>query len=215
MKVGVLGTGMVGETIASKLTALGHSVKMGARAANNPKASAWVVRSGPQASHGTFADAAAFGDLIFNCTLGSASLDALRSAGEEVLGGKTLVDVANPLDFSHGMPPRLFVSNTDSLGEQIQRAFPTLKVVKTLNTVTCGVMVEPARVKGEHTIFICGNDGDAKARVRELLTGGFGWKDVIDLGDITAARATESFLPLWVRLYGVLGTADFNVRLVR
>jgi 8-hydroxy-5-deazaflavin:NADPH oxidoreductase len=126
-----------------------------------------------------------------------------------------LVDIANPLDFSKGMPPTLFVSNDDSLGERIQRAFPELKVVKALNTMSCTVMVNPALLPGEHATFVSGNDAGAKAQVKQILTEGFGWKQVVDLGDITTARGTESFLPLWIRLWGALRTADFNVQIVK
>ncbi|MFO7181218.1 MAG: NAD(P)-binding domain-containing protein [Pseudomonadota bacterium] len=215
MRIGVLGTGVVGQTIATKLVSLGHDVKMGSRTAGNEKARAWVARAGSRASEGTFADAAAFGELVFNCTRGESSLVALDAAGADNLRGKILVDVANPLDFSKGFPPTLSVANDDSLGERIQRAFPETRVVKTLNTVHCEVMVNPARIPGDHTIFVSGNDPSAKAEVRELLVSGFGWKDVIDLGDIGTARGTEAYLLLWVRLYGVLKSADFNVRVVR
>ena len=216
MKIAVLGTGMVGNTIASKLVALGHEVRMGARDAGNDKARAWAGGAGAGASHGTFADAAAFGELVFNCTAGAGSLAALEQAGAANLRGKVLVDLANPLDFSKGMPPSLFVSNTDSLGEQIQRAFPETRVVKTLNTINCEVMVDPARVAGaEHDVFVSGNDAGAKGQVTEILRGWFGWKHVTDLGDITTARGTEAYLLLWIRLWGATGTPDFNVRIVR
>jgi 8-hydroxy-5-deazaflavin:NADPH oxidoreductase len=215
MKIAVLGTGIVGETIASKLVALGHEVKMGSRSANNEKAAAWVKKAGARASQGTFADAAAFGELLFNCTLGAGSIEALHAAGKENLKGKVLLDISNPLDFSKGMPPTLFVSNDDSLGERIQRAFPELKVVKTLNTINHNVMVDPARIPGEHSVFVSGNDAQAKARVKQLLTEWFGWKQVIDLGDISTSRGTESYLMLWLRLWGALGTPDFNVHIVK
>jgi predicted dinucleotide-binding enzyme len=215
MKIGVLGTGVVGKAIATKLIALGHEVTMGSRTADNEEAVAWAAEQGEGADHGTFADAAA-GELVVNCTAGAGSLDALRSAGEGRLSSKLLIDIANPLDISQGMPPTLFVSNTDSLGEQIQREFPDAKVVKALNTMRCDVMVEPSRVAGEHDVFMCGNDGGAKAQVRELLRS-FGWPEesIIDLGDISAARGTEGYLPLWLRLWGTLGTADFNISVVR
>ncbi len=214
MKFGVLGSGMVGSTIATKLVSLGHEVKMGSRDAKNEKARAWVASAGRGASQGTFADAAAFGEILFNCTNGAGSIDALKSTGA-ALGGKVLVDVANALDFSKGMPPSLFVSNTDSLGETIQRTFPEAKVVKALNTVNANVMVNPGRVAGDHDLFVCGNDAAAKATVIRLLKDEFGWKNVHDIGDITAARATESYLHLWLRLYGTLQSADFNVHVVR
>ena len=214
MKFGVLGSGMVGSTIATKLVSLGHEVKMGSRDAANEKARAWVISAGRGASQGTFADAAAFGEIVFNCTAGVGSLDALKSTGT-ALRGKVLIDVTNALDFSKGMPPTLFVSNDDSLGETIQRTFPEVKVVKALNTVNANVMVSPGRIPGDHDLFVCGNDPAAKARVIRLLKEEFGWKTVNDLGDITAARGTESYLHLWLRLYGALQTADFNIHVVR
>lgn len=215
MKIGIFGTGMVGTTIANKLIALGHQVKLGAREANNEKAASWAQKAGAGASHGTFADAAAFGELVFNCTLGSAALDVVRAAGADNLADKILIDISNPLDFSHGMPPSLFSGNTDSLGEAIQRELPRTKVVKALNTINCDVMVDPARLPGEHDVFVSGNDPEAKAKVSEILRGWFGWKHVIDLGDISTARGTESYLPLWVRLWGALGSPNFNIHIVR
>jgi predicted dinucleotide-binding enzyme len=215
MKVAVLGTGMVGETIGTKMVALGHEVRMGSRTRGNAKAMAWVKKAGAKASEGTFADAAGYGELVFNCTSGTGSLEALKSAGEDNLKGKTLVDISNPLDFSKGMPPSLFVMGTDSLGEQIQRAFPATHVVKALNTINCQVMVDAARIPGEHTTFVAGNDEGAKKQVKQLLTENFGWKHVLDLGDISGARATEAYLLLWLRTWGVLKTGDFNVHVVK
>jgi predicted dinucleotide-binding enzyme len=215
MKIGVLGTGVVGTTIGTRLVQLGDDVMMGSRTKTNEKAAAWVKANGPKASHDTFADAARFGELLFNCTSGGASVDALKLAGAANLNGKVLLDIANPLDFSKGMPPTLSVCNTDSLGEQIQRAFPDVKVVKTLNTMSCKIMVNPSLVPGEHDVFVSGNDRGAKAKVTEILKGWFGWKSVIDLGDITTARGTEQILALWVRLMGTLGTANFNFKVVK
>lgn len=216
MKLGVLGTGAVGQTIGGKLVALGHQVKMGSRSATNEKAAAWVKAAGGGASQGTFADAAAFGEIVFSCTAGAGTVEAARAAGEANLRGKILIDVSNSLDFSKGFPPSLFTGNTDSLGEQLQRALPETKVVKTLNTVTANLMVDARSVAdGEHDVFVSGNDSDAKGRVTELLRDWFGWKHVVDLGDITTARGTESYLALWVRLYGVTKTPLFNVKLVR
>jgi 8-hydroxy-5-deazaflavin:NADPH oxidoreductase len=216
MKTGVLGTGMVGKAIATKLVGLGHDVMMGSRTADNEQAAEWVSAAGSRASLGTFAEVAGFGELLFNCTAGAGSLDALRSANPEDLAGKVLIDVANPLDFSQGMPPSLFVSNTDSLGEQIQRAFPDTRVVKALHTMNCEVMVDPAKVPGEHDVFVSGNDEAAKADVRELLQS-FGWptERIVDLGDITSARGTEMYLPLWLRLWGAVQTGYFNIKVVR
>ena len=216
MKIAVLGTGVVGRTIGTKLVGLGHEVVMGSRTADNADAAEWVAGVGTGASHGRFADAGAAGEMFVNCTTGVGSLDALTSVGAERLAGKVVVDISVPLDFSAGFPPSLFVCNTDSLGEQIQRAFPDALVVKTLNTVNCTIMVDPASVPGDHDAFVSGNDGGAKAQVSELL-GTFGWREdrIIDLGDITTSRGTEMYLPLWIRLFGALGTASFNINVVR
>jgi 8-hydroxy-5-deazaflavin:NADPH oxidoreductase len=213
MKIGVLGTGSVGTTLAGKLASLGHEVKMGARDAGNEKAAAWAAAAGAKASHGTFADAATFGEIVFNCTSGAASLDALAAAGAENLRGKVLVDVANPLDVSHGMPPSLFTGSNDSLGERIQKAFPQARVVKSLNTVNANVMVEPGKLPWPTDVFVCGNDASAKADVAKLLNE-FGWKFVVDLGDITAARGTEAYLLLWLRLWGTFQTPHVNIHVV-
>src|SRR5262249_17907028 len=174
MKIGVLGTGMVGATIATKLIAVGNEVMLGSRKPGNEKAVSWAQANGASASQGGYAEAARFGEILFNCTQGTASIEALQSAGADNLKGKILIDVANPLDFSHGAPPTLSIFNTDSLGEQIQRTFPEAQVAQTLNTVNCEVMVNPALVPGDHDIFVCGNDADAKARVAELLKQWFG-----------------------------------------
>lgn len=215
-KIAVLGTGMVGETIGTKLIGLGHQVMMGSRTANNEKAQAFLAKHDGKTSIGTFADAAAFGEIIFNCTSGGGSLEALALAGEKNLNGKILVDLANPLDFSQGMPPSLSFVNTNSLGEEIQRAFPQLKVVKTLNTLWCGLMVNPQMIHGgDHTIFVCGNDATAKETVKSILLS-FGWieKNILDLGDITKARGTEMYLPLWLSIYGSTNNGAFNIKIV-
>lgn len=216
MKIGILGTGTVGTTIGSKLTERGQQVMLGSRTPDNQAAAGWVQSAGEGASQGTFADAARFGEVVFNCTPGAVSLEVLRQAGEENLRGKILIDVSNPLDFSRGMPPSLTVCNTDSLGEQIQAALPDTRVVKTLNTLNCFIMVDPTLVPGDHNLFLSGNDAGAKQRVAELLGEWFGWKreNLIDLGDISTARGTEMLLPLWVRLLGALQTPQFNFRVV-
>jgi predicted dinucleotide-binding enzyme len=212
VRIGVLGTGTVGRTLGSALLRNGHEVRLGSRAAGNESAVAWAQEIGGPASEGTFADAAGFGELIINATAGAASLDALRLAGAEQLAGKVLLDVSNPLDTSQGMPPTLTVCNDDSLAEQIQRAFADLRVVKTLNTVTAAVMVDPSLVEGAHTVFVAGNDAGAKAEARGLLEE-FGWPAarILDLGDITAARGLEMYLPLWLRLYQAGGTPVLNI----
>jgi predicted dinucleotide-binding enzyme len=216
MRFGVLGTGIVGQTLAGKLVSLGHEVTMGSRQAGNEKAVAWAKEAGDPGHEGTFADAARFGEVVINATAGAASLDALESAGADSLSGKLLVDVSNPLDFSHGAPPTLTVCNTDSIGEQIQAAYPDAKVVKALNTVNAGLMVAPGSISERHTAFVCGNDDDAKAQVRDLLVS-FGWpgEDVLDLGDISAARGMEMYLPLWLRLASATGSWMVNVKVVK
>jgi 8-hydroxy-5-deazaflavin:NADPH oxidoreductase len=216
MKVGILGTGGVGRTLGSALIAKGNEVRLGSRTAGNAKAVEWAGKEGDGASEGTFADAAAFGDIVFNCTSGLASLAALDAAGSDTVDGKVLIDVANPLDFSHGMPPTLTVCNDDSLGEQIQRRFPATRVVKALNTLTAAVMVNPSLVPGDHMLFICGDDADAKSTVARHLADWFGWKrdNIFDLGGIEAARGTEMLMPFWIRAMGVLKSPFFNYRIV-
>lgn len=215
MRFAVLGTGMVGQAIATKLVALGHEVTMGSRQAGNPGAAEWAAAQGATGREGSFAEAAAFGEVVVNCTAGAHSLEALEAAGAANLAGEVLVDIANPLDASRGFPPTLTVCNSDSLGEQIQRANPEARVVKALNTMNCDVMVEPGTVPGTHHTFICGDDAEAKGRVAELLRT-FGWpEESIDLGDITAARGTEMYVALWLRLYGALGTGHLNIAVVR
>lgn len=227
MNIGILGTGMVGQTLAASLDSLGHDVALGTRNVDalmartemgpygNPPYAAWA-KEHPAVKTRTLAEAAAHGDILFNVLSGGSALEGLRAAGAQNLAGKILIDVANPLDFSGGFPPSLSVGNTDSLGEQIQREFPAAKVVKTLNTVNAMLMVDPRRLKdGEHSLFVCGNDEVAKVEVMSLLGEWFGWSDVIDLGDITNARGTEQLLPLWVRLYERLQTPMFNFKIVR
>jgi predicted dinucleotide-binding enzyme len=217
MKIAVFGTGMVGDTIGSRLIELGHQVMMGSRSASNEKAAAFVAKHKSGAGAGTYREAAKFGEVIFNCTKGDGTIDALKAAGDAI-NGKVIVDISNPLDFSKGMPPALIpsLSNTNSLGEEIQKTFPNVKVVKTLNTMWCGLMVNPNLIGGgNHTNFICGNDADAKAKVK-LLLNEFGWKNenLLDLGDITNARGTEAVLPIWLRVWGATQNGAFNFKIV-
>jgi predicted dinucleotide-binding enzyme len=215
-KIGVLGTGMVGNVIGAKLIQLGYQVKMGSRTAANEKALAWVEANGTAASTGTFADAAAFGEIIFNCTRGDVALQVLEQAGMENFKDKILIDISNPLDFSKGMPPSLIpsLSNTNSLGEEIQKLLPGAKVVKTLNIVNCEVMVDAQKAGGDATMFVSGNDAAAKTEVKKILAL-FGWKDIIDLGDITTARGTEMLLPIWLRTWMATGNGYFAFKIVR
>ena len=225
MKIGILGSGVVGQTLGAKLAAGGHDVVLGTRTPQELAAKRglgktslgeWLEKAGANARVASFADAARHGEVVINATGGMVSLDALRAAGEANLDGKVLIDAGNPLDFSKGMPPTLSVCNDDSLGEQIQRAFPRARVVKALNTVTAALMVSPNAVAGgDHHLFICGDDAGAKVLVKDWLRDWFGWQHVIDVGPIGAARATEMVLPLWIRLMGTFGTPMFNFRIVR
>lgn len=230
MRISVLGTGIVGQTLSSKLADLGHDVMMGTRDVQeklqenkndmygNPPLSEWL-KSNEKVRLVTFAESASYGEIIINATNGANTLNALDLAAEENLTGKVLIDVSNPLDFSHGMPPVLLdgVNNTNSLGEEIQKEFPDSRVVKTFNTMNCNLMVNPDMIAGgNHVNYISGNDPDAKNQVKSLIRG-FGWKDenIIDLGDITAARAQESVLLIWLRLMGSLKTGAFNFQIVK
>jgi len=226
MNIGILGTGTVGRTIATRLVELGHTVVLGTRDSTatlaksesdrmgNPPFSIWLKQNS-SIRLGAFAESAAYGEMVINATNGSGTLAALEAAGEANLSEKILIDISNPLDGSKGMPPSLFVCNTDSLAEQIQCAFPSTKVVKTLNTMNVRVMVYPRQLMdGNHSVFVSGNDPDAKVKVSQLLRS-FGWEDIIDLGDITTARGVEMYLPLWLRLWGALGTGVLNIQVVR
>ena len=226
MRIAVLGTGGVGRAVGGRLAGLGHEVVFGTRdpaatlartepdQMGNPPFAVWL-QANPTVRLETFADAAAHGELVVNATSGYGSMPALKAAGADNLAGKVLVDIANPLDFSGGFPPSLFVKDTDSLAEQIQRAFLDARVVKTLNTVTAALMVDPKRLAGgDHTIFVAGNDPSAKQTVTDLLYG-FGWTDVMDLGDLTGARAAELLLPMWLRLFQTTGSPFVNVKVVR
>src|SRR5262249_39058337 len=206
MRFGGLGTGMGGNTIATKLVQLGHEVTMGSRTGGNERATAWAAAAGELGHAGTFADAGEFGELIFSCIAGVHTLEALEASRRKHLEGKVVIDVANPLDFSHGMPPTLSVCNTDSLGEQIQRVFPECRVVKALNTMNCTVMVDPLSIPGNHVAFVCGSYDEAKQDVIGLLET-FGWPRprIVDLGDIAASRGMEMYVTLWLRLYGAVG----------
>ena len=230
MKIAIIGTGNVGRTIASKLAELNHEVIMGTRNVSdkladqtkdnygNPPFNEWIKQNS-MVMLGSFAEAAAFGDLVVNATNGSNSVTALILAGTKNLAGKVMIDIANPLDFSNGRPPTLLpgLNNTYSLAEEIQKTFPETMVVKTLNTMWCGLMINPNMIGGgDHINFISGNNEEAKSKVNKLLNQ-FGWKDenIIDLGDITGARATESMLPIWLRVMGVFKSGAFNFKLVR
>ncbi len=212
MKMGVLGSGMVAQGLSARLAELGHNVVIGTRDAD--KLRGWQS-SNQKVLIGSFAETAAHGDMLFNATNGAGSLNALMMAGEANLMDKVLVDVSNPLDLSIGFPPSLTIFGTDSLAEQIQRAFPMTRVVKTLNTVTARVMTHPLEVaNGDHYAFISSDDAEAKAQVTALLQS-FGWIHIFDLGDLSTARGTEAYLLLWVRLYGAMNTGMINIKIMK
>ena len=227
MQIGILGTGVVGQTLAAALAAKGHAVTIGTRdpaatlARETAKPPAKVAyrdwqQANPTVKLATFADAVRSADVVINATSGTGAMSALEGAGADALGDKIVLDASNPLDFSKGRPPTLSVANTDSLAEQLQRAFPRVRLVKTLNTVTAALMVNPAALNGgDHTLFVSGNDAEAKATVKRWLGEWFGWRDILDLGDVTAARGMEMYLPIWLRLWGPIGSPMFNVKVVR
>ena len=210
VRIAVLGTGSVGRTLSARLAELGHDVVVGTR---DPEATA-ARDDAPAAALATYADAVRDADLVLNATNGQASLEVLDAAGEEALAGRVLLDISNPLDFSAGFPPTLSVVDTDSLAEQIQRTFPRTPVVKSLNTLTADLMAHPEGLPEPTTVFVSGDDAEAKSLVTGLLTE-LGHRDVIDLGDLSTARGQEMWLPLWLRVMGALGTAQFDLKIVR
>jgi predicted dinucleotide-binding enzyme len=227
MKLAILGTGVVGQTLAAKLATLGHDVALGTRdpaatlardqpdGFGNPPMSAWAAAH-PTVAVRTLADAAAHGEVVVNALAGRVSVEGVTAAGADHLAGKILIDASNPLDFSRGLPPSLTVCNTDSLAEQLQRALPKTRVVKALNTVSAPLMVDPSRLAGgDHTMFVSGDDADARRQVAGYLREWFGWRDVLELGDLSTARGTEMYLPLWIRTWMATGSPLFSVKVVR
>jgi 8-hydroxy-5-deazaflavin:NADPH oxidoreductase len=213
VRIAVIGTGTVGRTLGEGLAKVGHDIVLGTRDPARTRArDEWQATS---LSLGSYGEVGTGAELFVNATSGEASLDALRAVGDDALAGKVLIDVSNALDHSGGFPPKLFVSNTDSLAEQLQRAFPRTKVVKAFNTMTAAVMVNPGDLGGgDSTIFVAGNDADARATVAGVAAD-LGWTDVMDLGDLTAARGMEMWMPLWLRLLMALGGPKFNIKVVR
>jgi predicted dinucleotide-binding enzyme len=222
MKIGIIGSGVVAQTLGAKLIELGHDVVLGTRdpaKLDEKKNMAgtlreWIAKTA-KGKVVSFKDAAAHGDLLISAVHGQNTIEALTLAGADKVGGKVLIDTGNELDFSKGMPPGALASQSNCLAERVQAAFPNLKVVKSLNTIGAPVMVAPqALAGGEHTVFVSGNDTAAKAAVAEVLKS-FGWKDVLDLGDIASARGPEMYMAMWLRLWGATGTGMINVKVVR
>jgi 8-hydroxy-5-deazaflavin:NADPH oxidoreductase len=215
----------VGQTVGGKLAANGHDVRLGIRKVSDEELAKdrgfagklvdWTKETGVKVV--TMREAAEHGELLFNATQGAGAIEALKLAGAEALGSKVLVDISNPLDFSHGMPPAIMpaYAGPTSLGEEIQKAFPKARVVKAFNTIAAAVMVNPGAIAADHDLLIAGEDARAKAEVSHLAEREFGWKSIVDLGGIKTARGTEHILPLWVTLWGVLGTPMFNIKIVR
>ena len=214
MRVGILGTGMVGNTIGSKLIQLGHEVKMGSRSSESEKAMEWVILNGPRATHGNYEDAARFGEMIFICTAGTGTMEALRIATAENFKGKVVVDVTNPLHFTAGAPPTLFTAGKESLGEQVQNFLEDAYVVKTLNIVNCAVMVNPSLVPGDPDMLLCGNHKQAKDAVIKILQD-FGWKNILDLGDIDRSSVMEPVVLLWIEAWQKFQTPYFAIKFVK
>jgi len=216
MRIGILGTGVVGTTLGTGFVRSGHEVRLGSRTSGNEKAGQWAAEVGAGASTGTFAEAAEFGGVVVNATGGLVSIEALTAAGQQNLAGKPLLDVANPLDFSGGFPPRIVQDDGRSLAEAIQATFPEARVVKTLNTMTAAVMADPRSLPSDHSVFLAGDDVDAK-QVATTLLGSLGWApdEIVDVGGLASARGLELYLPLWLSLMGSLGSATFNIQVVR
>ncbi|MDQ6609533.1 MAG: NAD(P)-binding domain-containing protein [Bacteroidota bacterium] len=218
MNIGILGTGVVGQAIATALTEKGHNVRLGSRTTNSEKGAEWVKNSNEHATQGDFADAASFGDIIFICLNGEHALDVVNSLIADDLQGKIIVDVTNPLDFSKGMPPSILKEfTTTSMAEAIQQTLPAAHVVKALNTVNYKLMVNAKEVAGgDHNLFICGDNADAKTKVKQLLVNDFNWNDenILDLGGIEKARVTEAIVPFWVSVMQALGSPLFNFKIV-
>jgi predicted dinucleotide-binding enzyme len=223
MKIGIIGSGVVAQTLGAKLIELGHDVVLGTRdpaKLDEKKNMAgtlreWITRTDKKGKVASFKDAAAHGELLFSAVHGQNTIEALQLAGADKIGGKVLIDTGNELDFSKGMPPGALASQSNCLAERVQAAFPNLKVVKSLNTIGAPVMVAPqALAGGEHTVFVSGNDAAAKAATAEVLKS-FGWKDVLDLGDISSARGPEMYMAMWLRLWGATGSGMINIKVVR
>ena len=223
MNIGVLGSGIVGQTGGGKLAGLGHSVVLGTRDPAKvdekkgyaPSLGEWLAGAGPNARLGTFAEAAAHGAVIVNALNGLVSVEVLRPLAAS-LDGKLLIDISNPLDFSRGMPPAVLTyEGGASLAEEIQRALPGARVVKTLNTLTASLMVNPRQLAdGDHSVFLSGDDAAAKAQAADILRS-FGWRDIIDMGGLASARGAEMILPIWLQLFGTFGNPQYNFKIVR
>ena len=223
MNIGVIGSGIVGQSVGGKLAELGHNVVLGTRDPANVDErkgyagtlAEWLAGAGPNARLGTFAEAAAHGEVVVNALQGLVSVEVLKPLATS-LDGKLLIDISNPLDFSRGMPPAVLTYDGGaSLAEEIQRTLPGARVVKTLNTLTASLMVNPRQLAGgDHSIFLSGDDAAAKAQTADILRS-FGWRDIIDMGGLITARGAEMILPIWLQLFGAFGSPQYNFKVVR
>ena len=213
MKIGILGSGEVGQALGDGFASRGHDVKLGAREAANEKTAKWAAKHGGKGCAGTFRDAAAFGEVLVVATLWSGTEDALRLAGVENFKGKVVLDVTNPLVFEPNRPPRLALGTTDSGGEQVQRWLPGARVVKVFNTVGNAHMVDPKFPGGPPDMFLCGNDEAARRTVGDVCRA-FGW-NVVDLGGLEGSRLLEPMCVLWVTYGALSGTWNHAFKLLR
>lgn len=212
-RVGVLGTGEVGRRLAAGFASRGHEVVIGSRDPAKPELAEWLSGDGAGVVAGTFAEAAAHGELLVLAVLGDAAEAVIADAGPSNFGGKVVIDAMNPLDFSGGFPAKLSISGEDSLGERVQRALPEAKVVKAFNTIGNQYFVEPSFSEGQPTMLIAGNDEEAKRTVEEVLTD-FGWSDVVDIGGIEGARELEAICIAWVKIGGARDAWDHGFKLL-
>jgi 8-hydroxy-5-deazaflavin:NADPH oxidoreductase len=212
-RVGVLGSGVVGQQLAIGFSGCGHDVMIGTRDPDKPELREWLSGDGAGIRPGSFQEVGAHGELLVLAVLGDAAEQAIAAAGRENFSGKVVIDAMNPLDFSGGFPPKLSITGEDSLGERVQRALPEARVVKAFNTIGNQYFVNPQFSDGQPTMLIAGDDDQAKGTVTDLLAD-FGWSDVVDLGGIEGSRELEAICIAWVKLIGVRGSADHGFQLL-
>jgi 8-hydroxy-5-deazaflavin:NADPH oxidoreductase len=213
MKIGILGRGNVGRTLAAGFRDRGHEVMIGSRDPGHAELQEWLAGAGEGVKAGTMSETAEFGELLVLALLGVAAEEAIRGAGPENFSGKVVIDAMNPLDFSGGPPPKLAFSGEDSLGERVQRAIPDAKVVKAFNTIGAPLMIEPRLQGAQPAMFIAGDDAGAKESVADILRS-FGWPDPVDIGGIEGSRELEALCILWVKVGFVRGAWDHAISLM-
>jgi 8-hydroxy-5-deazaflavin:NADPH oxidoreductase len=212
-RVGVLGTGEVGRRLAAGFTGRGHQVMIGSRDPAKPELQEWLAEEGAGIEAGTFAQAAAHGELLVLALFGAAAEQVVAEVGPDKFAGKVVIDAMNPLDFSAGVPPKLAISGEDSLGERVQRALPEAKVVKAFNIIGNPYFVDPGFREGQPTMLIAGDDEDAKRTVADILED-FGWPEPVDIGGIDGARELEAICIAWVKIGGARGAWDHGFKLL-